>query len=278
MSERPIFLRPIHFNPTAADHFTVNSTVVDLTEGVYGDIRMLLYILGVLSAVQAAGFTITLGDDYKITLAATSIFTFDFGETATRDLLGFTSSSLSGAATYTATHTPSHLWLPSYGQVNQEEFRLRHQDRFVGRTAIDGGISGIKLDGGDIYFKDLSFQFEPNYNVMGVFARSAYDKARNFDSFLDGIRWDIPDSPDAVAITGFYYFPDHTNAQSIVVNPDSLSGTDFNYTTSPDTHVFCNVVPESIQTPRVAVPVGQELWNVTFSINTATPPGWVTLV
>ena len=270
---RPIFVRPVYWS-TATAVLSYNSNNITIDTGVYGSVVMLLSEIETKIKVVDANFSITLGTDFKIVWATTSgSYTTAWTSTALRDILGFT-GTLSGAASYTATHTPSYLWFPDHAPATQEEFRYRHRDRFRGRTSADGSIAGVHVDGGDICYRKFAFQFERAENVLTVMADDAYDRERCLDEFLDGVRFASPGATTDPPTTGCYFYPDYNDARTLPASADAGAGKDLHFEASRDTHVFCHLQPSSIEDPEPALQTTRDRWNVGFALNTSTAPTW----
>ena len=271
MSEIPVFLRPILWS-NSLTVVTWESKAVKIETGVYGSVSTLAKELETQCAAHEAAIDFALNSDFKVVISSNATFTLSWGDTTLRDIFGFT-GNLSGASSYTATYTPQYCWLPTHCPATQDEFMLRHQDRFIGRTSVDGSIAGVKVDGGNLYYRTFVFEFEPNYIVGSIFARNAYDAPRCLDTFLDGVRFQPVDGAGQPAATGCYVYYDYTDAQP-TDDMTTSEGVNIYYTSSPDTHTFCHLVPESIERYQASLPVTRDRWNVGFELNTATAPTW----
>jgi hypothetical protein len=270
---RPVFLRPIYWS-SASTVLVYDSNNITIDTGVYGSLLTLLSEIQTKIRVVDEHFTITFrAADYKIIWYSLTEKTTTWSSSTLRDLLGFT-GTLTGGTTYTATHTPSHLWLPDHAPATQDEFRYRHRERFRGRTSSDGTIAGVHVDGGDLVFREFRFEFERAENVLSVMAASEYDRQRSLDTFLDGVRFSTANSTTQPRTTGCYFYPDYTDAQVLAASADAAAGKDLHFAASRDTHVFCHLVPGSIETPQPALPTTRDRWHVGFELNTSTPPTW----
>jgi len=273
MSRRPIFLRPIYFG-TTAPQFVYNSNNITIDTGVYGSILTFAKELETQIKAVDANFRITISSDFKLLFYSTIAYTLTASDSDDYDILGLTGAINSfGSVDYEPTNTPLHMWLPTYEQANQSEMSLKHVQRFSGRTSVDGAISGIKLDGGDVYHKQLEFNFEPAANIKRAMSTDSYIADRSLDAFFDGARWSTPGASGNVATTGLYYYPDYTDAD-LTDDMTTNEGVNYYYSSSPDTHTFCHLNPDSISTPTPALPTTRQSWNVSFAINSATAPIW----
>jgi hypothetical protein len=282
-SDKPVFLRPIEITATN-DGINIEvggggANTRTIANGVYGCISTLLYEI-MNTTLSADSIGCYLNSSFKVVLYHTSDTNFDINwsvdNTVLRDILGFT-ADLTGASEYTATYTPSHMWLPTTVPTDRNHFTQQHNKIIVGKNTDNGSFSGVGL-GNQRYERPIEFAHELAINCSDQFATNGYHTARNYSTLVYQARASAPAIAGNPATKGFYFFPDHTDvtgaegAENLNASMDS-GGIEFDLASSPDTYVFCSLTNRVI-VPLASLPKTRLRYAVGFAMMTSTAPSW----
>lgn len=267
-SDKAVFMRPILVSASNKD-FTYDGGADALTTGVYPNVASLVYEL----ATQCTGVTATFSSAFKVVLTKGSNFTLAWGDTALRDLFGFT-GDLSGAATYTATYTPQYCWFPSRVRSDNNRWEDDEKIYWKGREALSGNVCGVAT-GASIYRTTIEYEALYDYECLMSRCHSAIEQYRCLEYFARYSRSTYGAYSD-VSPSGFYYFPDYT-AVTVGNSATYTSGnaTQFHYTSSPTTFAFCHFDADWYPNFKATIKNAQTDWqDVSIDIHTATAPTW----
>jgi hypothetical protein len=278
--ERPLFSRPIVVS-SVNDSFraTVSSSNYDvtLTNGVYPCIRRLCdewsdKLQAVIDTWQVT-FNATT---YKIALTHSGGGTWSsvtWTDTALRDLLGYTGSETITANVLTATYCPSTVWFPTFTPADQEAWRTQQRELFSGITARNGRNVGNRT-GPTIYSRTFSFVHELAERCFVEFTTNAYEAERTFERFILNART-APNSAGDVSSKGFYVYHDMNNALREQYTTMDDGGVEINYSSSPETYIYCHPDPEGVDIGSASLPNARQRYNInSFRVHSATAPTW----
>ncbi len=300
------FARPIEITADN-DSFSINHEgggAVDktLTNGVYSSIYTLMREFEEVcqAGPTDADFDIYLDSDHLINMqtAPGESNEFVFANGALAELLGFGTTSLSGAKedtladaiTHQADYPPSHLWLPTYQSADREYWGRRQSDAVRGTVAQNGRLSAITT-GTTLYYRDFTYQFETalkTYRSADTGAGETvgtdeveffYNQRRTYEEFMEKCRSAMPTVSGNPTPKGFYYIPDRTTYEgSGTTYPTNMTsgGVDFEQSSGADVYVYCHTDVSGGDDPKPAMPNNKDYYEIGFTAHTATAPTFTT--
>ncbi len=214
-----------------------------------------------------------LNTDHKVVIIGGANFTVDWDDADFMRLLGFR-DDLAGAATYTATDTPGHMWIPPYYSADVSH---RTDDTAIsGGNAIDGTFSGIALAPGN-YIKKHKWEAVADTSVMKAacevsfaYGGSTYypEEERCLEEFTINALSASPTGTEGISIKGCYYIEDLATYEGTSAGaskcPASMDGGGhrFQLDTSPDNYIFCHLKPGRWSDPVPALESTNSLYSV----------------
>lgn len=285
------FLRPIEIGSTAKD-LTVDGNPVALTTGTYACILTLLKELQSKIQSENANISIYIDSNHKVNFTdggsgGCSITGVD-EELAV--LLGDVNQTITIAAggTTTMAYTPQYCWFPTYQSSDEVHFGLRQNNEFAGVVSQNGRIAGITT-GPALYFRTFEFMFEPATNVFAsaestkfsIGGNTYYPHAtRCFEHFIQQTRIAAPAASTNPTPKGCWYVPFFENYEgssptwALPTTLGSYNGVKLEQSCDEDRYLYCHPDPGGADRPDNALPTGRIMYNVSFTLNSATAPTW----
>jgi len=266
-----LFARPIEIGSSSKD-LTVAGTGYAIATGLYGCIVALVHQLdAVINPEAVAATLVSTGGSLKVKLTGAGVFAVVWNDTALRDILGFT-ADLGGASSYTATYTPTHTWLSTNDSSDLHPFEREPDEIMTGVETADG-LAAIKT-GFEANYRVVSYPHEPKVNVYPSMGTTTYEQARSFQQFMvDAAQFRVADSDNPPTKSGFYFFPDHTDASTLVATPDD-GGLSFNLATGADTYAYVCAPVRGHDKPTQSIEAIIEYYDVAVRLKTVSSPDW----
>lgn len=279
-TDLPLFLQPVEITATNKN-LTIGAVSYALTEGVYPTILAVVFELNTqISADSHAAELIynETTDTFKTVLNLAAVATVTWDDTKLATLLGWDDgTTLTGASTYTADDTPEKVWKPTYVEAQRASFRLAQRKVVKGANTGSGRYVGASSHI-DKYEKSFDFVHELASNAMRTHATKEQDIVRCWEYFILDCRRSRPVGENNVQTRGFYYYPDASNADSTdsANNQANMGdgGINFEFVTSPDTYVFCNVLKGKVSDPSYSLSRTKQRVKVGFAAITSVAPNW----
>jgi len=290
---KPVFMRPIEIT-TANNTFTIELDVgagqqafaINLDTGVWGSVfNLAAGIAAEITALHAniscTSSMVQSGDDLLIRFvlvdSGSSGLTPETTWNEVYDIIGATGSgdndevwTESPADTYTCTMTyrPTHMWIPTYQSADQGRFYIEQGEIFEGNMSKGGFLAGNQT-GPVIYWRDLSFVNEPAENIFMSAATSARYGNRNLETFVKECRSSNPSVSGNGCTRGFYFIPDWNDVTTTCANTHTDNGgINFDYASSEDTFVFCQMNSKGYSLPQSSLPTTKTRYSTGFQIHT----------
>lgn len=296
-TQRNVFCRPIEIT---AENNSINilydpgggvqANAIGLTTGVYGSVNQALWHLNseIRATAYAGGggstfadlsFEITIDTDCKVNIACGSSIAINWTDTDLAAWLGF-ETNLSSGTSFTADWTPSHMWLSTYVNSDQDYWTIAQRERFGGAKSNSGRIAGNALHDRR-YVRDFEFRAEPAANCMIAFEDDAYTLTstyypqadRCFEYFIEQCRTSVSSGTNQYS-KGIYVFHSVTAFQTLNETMGD-GGVKINLASGADDYVYCSPMVGGSNVGNAFFPVGRDRYNIgSFFLETASAPDW----
>lgn len=292
-TERPVFTRPIEID-SSNDSLNIvyggSANNISLTNGVYGSVNSAIYHLNeeIKATAYTGGggdtfddlsFAITIDTDCKVNIACGSSIAITWTDTDLAAWLGF-ETNLSSGTSFTADWTPSHMWLPTFINADQDYWKISQRERFGGAKSNSGRIAGTILKDRR-YSRDFEFRAEPAANCMIAFEDDAYTLSstyypqadRCFEYFVEQCRTSVSTGTNQYS-KGVYVFHSVTDFQTLLGELGD-GGVKTELASGADAYAYCAPLVSGSNIGGAFFPVGRDRYNIpSFYLETAGAPTW----